>query len=544
MLALHERKQKAFNIEIMNLKPERLRALRPTTSVENFEGSTNNFHPDGLFSIDTFGRIGAEERSRRFSFVDIKVDIIHPFIFELLSKVKGLYPSILLGRAFAKWDESIKDFVQSDELNGETGYDFFMRYFQEIQFEIKGASVRDHRLQVIEKYRKVGVYNKLLILPAGLRDADVDEFGQVTDNEINNYYRTILSIANTIPSNASGPIYNKTRANLQIAFNNLFTLYFDITGGRDKNIQKRLLYRRIHNGTRNVIVAMNSSVRILGEPNNINSNHTHVGLFQAAKGNLPVVCYQLRTTILSHCFETVSHGKAKLINPKTLSSEIIDISSKEFAAWATTEGMERFIDKFMIRENRSKPVTIEGYYAALVYLDDNVFKVFYDIKELPRDLNKDKVKPITWAELLYISMGKRWKESRVFITRYPVTGDGSSYPSIPYVKTTTLTDKRYPLDNNWSPVIDPEECLVEYPRLRDNNSPAWVDTCAPHTSRHEGLGADHDGDMVSGNFAYDNKSIRNINKVMSSRDFYVSSDDKLRNSPIDYVAALTIQNMN
>lgn len=483
--------ENAFNVEIMNLKPDRLRLLRPTTSMDNFEGSTQNFHPDGLFSIETFGRLGSEERSRKFSYIDIKIDILHPFLFRLLSDVKGLYPSIILGRSFAKWDESLKDFVQSDELNGETGYDFFMRYYDKIFLDIKGSSVRDHRLKVIQKYRSIGIYNKILVLPAGLRDADVDELGQVTDNEINNFYRSIISISNTIPQGANGPVYNKSRASLQIVFNNLFDLYFDMVGGKDKGIQKRLLYRRVHNGTRNVIVAMNSTVKKLGDPVNRNSNHTHVGLFQAAKGNLPIAIYHLRKEILGEVFSSVSQGKAKLINPKTLKSEIVDISLKEYSAWATSEGLDKFINKFFIKENRSKPVVIEGRYPALVYLGEESYKIFYDIGELPASLNKADVRPITWAELLYVSVGINWSEkSRVFITRFPITGDGSSYPSIPHVRTTTLSDIRYPLDDNWEIDKDPNKALLEYPRLRESKDISWIDTTAPNTSRHQGLGAD------------------------------------------------------
>ena len=68
--------------------------------------------------------------------------------------------------------------------------------------------------------------------------------------------------------------------------------------GKDKAIQKKLLYRRIHNGTRNVIIAMGTSVKRLGDKNNTNSNHTHVGLFQAAKGLLPVVCYNYQNQLV------------------------------------------------------------------------------------------------------------------------------------------------------------------------------------------------------------------------------------------------------
>jgi hypothetical protein len=53
----------------------------------------------------------------------------------------------------------------------------------------------------------------------------------------------------------------------------------------------------------------------------------------------------------------------------------------------------------------------------------------------------------------------------------------------------------------------------------------------------------HDGDMTSGNFSYDNKSLDNINQVMTTRDFFVTPGGDLRNSPVDYIAELTIQNL-
>jgi hypothetical protein len=143
-----ENKENAFNIELTKLSPNSLALLKKTTSSDNFEGNTQNFHKEGLFSIETFGRLGSEARFKNFSYIDIKIDIIHPFLFELLGKVKGLYTSILMGKSWVKWDSTINDFVQSDELNGETGYDFFMRYWKDLDFKITGEKIRDHRIMV------------------------------------------------------------------------------------------------------------------------------------------------------------------------------------------------------------------------------------------------------------------------------------------------------------------------------------------------------------------------------------------------------------
>ena len=541
---------KAFNITVLNLTPQTLLSMRPVTSLENLEGSTQNFHPDGLYSTEIFGRIGSEVRDKQFSYIDIKIPILHPFIVEMLTKLKGLYLGILLGRSFAKWNEETKDFEQSDELNGKTGYDFFMTYFPKIDFEPKGTKIRDFRKKLINDYRKVGIYTKVLVLPAGLRDAEVDEFGQIAENEINDHYRRILSIANTIPASASGPIYDRSRASLHLAFSGLFNLFADMTFGSDKIIQKRLNYRRIHNGTRNVIVAMDTSVKELGDPSNVNINSTFVGLFQSAKGLLPIVCYHLKNTILGECFKYTSHGKARLINPKTLKSEIIDITAKDVAAWNTTEGMEKFVDDFSVQENRARPVVINSYYVALVYLDAGVYKVFYDIDDLPDGFDKKKVSPITNIELLLLSLEHKWKDYIVSVTRFPITGDGSVYPSVPYIKTTVLSDKRKPLDDNWEVIDNPDTIISEYPRIRDENGQLlesdmvqYFDTMAPHVSRHEGLGADHDGDMTSGNFSYDNTALNSTKNIMTKADFYVTSGGTLRNSPVDFIAELTIKNM-
>ena len=72
-----------FNIKILALTPDRLKAIRPVRALDIFEGSSENFHPDGLFSVEIFGRVGDERRNRRFSYVDIKVPVFHPVVYNI-----------------------------------------------------------------------------------------------------------------------------------------------------------------------------------------------------------------------------------------------------------------------------------------------------------------------------------------------------------------------------------------------------------------------------------------------------------------------------
>lgn len=58
-----------FNVWLLSLTKETLRFLKPTLSQDIFEGSTQIPHPEGLFSIEIYGRMGknpATPRSRTF----------------------------------------------------------------------------------------------------------------------------------------------------------------------------------------------------------------------------------------------------------------------------------------------------------------------------------------------------------------------------------------------------------------------------------------------------------------------------------------------
>ncbi len=123
-----------FNVEILNLDKERLRNIRPVSSTDIMESSgqrlgprellnskdlswdgdnrlSSNFHDDGLFSIAIFGRVGEDDRDKRFSYIDIKTRVFHPLIHKALVKLKGLYKDIMTGKAYAVWDDEEKDLV-------------------------------------------------------------------------------------------------------------------------------------------------------------------------------------------------------------------------------------------------------------------------------------------------------------------------------------------------------------------------------------------------------------------------------------------------
>ena len=99
------------NLTILKPTKELLQTLRPVRVSDIFDGMSTNFHEDGLFSVSTFGRVGSDERDKRFGFIDIKVPVFHPLLYKRLMSLKALYGTIISGKSFARWDPIANDLV-------------------------------------------------------------------------------------------------------------------------------------------------------------------------------------------------------------------------------------------------------------------------------------------------------------------------------------------------------------------------------------------------------------------------------------------------
>lgn len=525
---LSKRVQVAANITIVDLTPERLARLKPVTVLDIFDGISGDFHEHGLFSIQTFGRAGSEERDNTFSYIDIKVEVFHPFIHKNIVALKGLYGGIMSGRAYAVWNDKEKDFEPSDIVNGQTGYFFFMQHWKNIVFKTTSSNQRKSRIVLIDKFKKLGTATctKVLVIPAGLRDVEVEEGGRVKQNEINDLYRPIIQASNAIStsSDLNTPIIDLSRNNVQTGFNNVYLHIRGLLEGKGGFIQSKYGRRHIAYGTRNVITAMDTSADNLEDDNSFSINSTGIGLWQLMKAIEPKVVYYMRRW-LEKIF-SASEGQAYLVNPKTLKQELVNITTKTYDRWQSSTGIGKLIHLFGLDYIRTRAVKIEGYYPALIYVGpDKTFKIFYDIDDLPKDRDKSDVHPITFVEMFYLIGFTEWNKNPIDVTRYPITGDGSIYTSYAYVKTTVTSEVRYMLNSDWE--MDIESKALEFPILQDAK---FVDSLIPHPSRLAGLGGDFDGDTTSANALLSDEAILEAFQHLHTVKAYVRADGTLTNS--------------
>ena len=478
-------KRPPLSFELMHLSPERLRTLKPVTVLDIYTNNTESFHPDGLFSTITFGRVGSKERDERFSFIDIKVTIFHPLYYKELIKLKRLYGEVITGQTFAIFDEKEKDLVAADELTGKTGFSFFLSVWDKIVFKETDSHIRKSRIKFLTKYRPIALTRYILVLPAGLRDMEMGKDGRTTEGEVNAYYRRLIGVSNTAITKGvtDQRLLDTARCTSQAAFNAIYNMYSNLISGKHGFVMGKWASRNLEYGTRSVLTGYTIGNEELGSNNNVGLNHTLVGIYQVMKGIQPVVIHALKTGYLSEVFVDGS-SLAHLVDPKTLKRANVQLDSLTIDKWTTNTGLAKLIDGFEDRSVRAKPIKIKDNYLALIYKGKGSFKIFGDIDELPEGFDKKDVKPITYIEFFYLCNFEKWNDNIGFVTRYPIAGVGSIYPSYVYMKPTENIEKRNELGNDWQPT---GRVANAYPVL---TPPLYIDSMGVSPSRLAGLTAD------------------------------------------------------
>lgn len=482
-----------FNISLLIPTQQQLSMLGQVTSHEIFEGLGGNFHEKGLFSVEIFGRIGSTDRESRFGYIDLGLPVLHPVVYRNILKLKAFYEDIILGKTFALFDKTLKDFIPSNELEGKTGYTFFFDNWKQVEFKSTGSGIRLNRLQLIDKYKNNCTLKQFLVSPAAYREVEIDAYGRTTMDEVNEMYRRLLMQARDVPEyfgpNDDMSIYDRKRVALQNTVLEVYNHYERLLSGKGGFIQSNWASRKVFNGTRNVISSLDTNAADLDMPNRPKFKDVAVGLYQGAVSIKPKTIFSLRNSILSGVFDTLTQS-VELINKKTLKLESVNVSAETIDKWGTPDGLERVINELKVVDQRSRAIEIENHYLALVYLDnDSNFKVFRDITEFPKELNKEFIRPITYSELVYLAGLSIWNTTVGFITRYPIENYNSSIPCRMYMKTTVKGELRYQLGWDWKR-DDTLPIALEYPVFELNKPAQWHDSLSLPPSTLAPLGAD------------------------------------------------------
>ncbi len=505
-----------FNIDILQLTDALVQGIKPVTVLDIFENNSKDFHNDGLFSTEIFGKVGSSDRTRKFSYIQLNASIMHPIIYKIIVDLKGYYEDIMKGKQYAIFDKVNKEFVKSNEIEGKTGFIFFLSHLEELSFQHTQSNRRDLKIVLFEKYKNKCLTDKIVVIPAGYRDFIIDKEGKPTEDEINGIYRKFISKNNLLSKDvlkSNNESLGQIVYSLQETFNELYTYIKNMLDGKNKLILGKWAARRVYNTTRNVASAPVIEVHDLDDESNVKVDQTQIGLYQYIKASLPITIHLLRDKFLSNVF--VGENDIKLINQKTLQSETIPMSNDTIKKWTTDDGLEKLITSFSEEASRNLPVIIDDHYLCLIWEKDNKFSVIFD----PSILKEEDLKyvhPITYSELYYITVAIDSRNRVGFVNRYPVINFGSIYPTYIYLRTTSTAKRMQEV--SYPPVEG--EVLGDYYQYPDITNDRFFDTIGVSPVHLFRLGMDFDGDTGSFMVMFSDQSKEEIDKLLDSPIFY------------------------
>ena len=515
---------KPFNVELIRVDEKDARSMGEVKELTIFDPS-GNFTSTGLFSTEIFGQIGTEIRNTRFGYINLHCEVFHPLIYYAIIKLKSLHDEILAGKTLAYWDDEKKQFVKSNKEGSDTGFEFFMSHYHELTFEKSDSDKRLFLIKLIEQAKEKGtdLMKYHLVLPAGLRDYFVDDSGKPQEDEINTYYRKVLYQCSLIEPNLYAKdkrAFDSVRYSVQSNVYKVFEYLKSLLEGKNKLILGKWVTRKVFNSTRNVLSSAIEDIETADDPNRLKYNDSFVGIRQFLRCTIPKCFYEMKLKFLSNIF-IENTNFSYLIDAKTLKRKQIPNNhiEKDYAKWTTSDGLEKIIADFSNLDIRHNPITLSNnnYYLLLVYKKDDTFKVVYDIDSVPPDIDKSFIRPMTYAEFLYLSVAHLDGLIPAFITRYPITGYGSIYPSYMKIRTTIKTEKLYELEDDFT---TKGKLYGQFPIKGVD----FYNTTSLHNTHLARLGADFDGDTISVIAVLTDEAIEEVNRLLNSKEYYISDD--------------------
>lgn len=523
--------------------------LKEVTSHNIYESGSKKFNKDGLFSEEIFGNITDTKRYITMAYINLRTEILQPSIYDTIIKMKRIYKNIISGKVTAKFDKANNDFVicKEDDPDGGSGYSFFIKNFQLKKINPKDypSLKKQNKMDLLIKYRDDWFTDKLIVMPAGIRDIK-EEGGRISQEDINKIYLTILSLSNSFSNKSTDPIYDSIRFNMQ---EKVYSIYKYIVGLIEKKygwFQRKYALRRITFGTRNVSSAPLTGGESPNDETIIKYDEAGIPLYQALKTVQPHIIYYLKSVIFSSTF-SIDSNKAYLINDKTGALEYVDISLKEIEKFVKYDGLEKIINKFKYADFRNSPISVLGkdgkkYYFSKVYeKSDKKIYIYRTKTELMSYLkiedesliDKEKIRYLTWTELLYIVAYKATNDKYAFITRYPAIEDGSIFPAKIQILTTSPSRQ---IDIVF---FNNEIHFPRYPITGEK----YIDTFAVHVSRLGALGMDFDGDTGSVTSLMSDDANEELEKYNNSLLSIVDDTFNLKTSGDSENAEYTLYNL-
>lgn len=427
--------------------------LLPCTDHISF---SNGYYTDGgIFSERIFGT-DPEVRSRQFAYIDLQETFFHPYIYEVLCKLlPKRFDTCAAGKGAWIIDEtgnlvSVKpDDPRYDENN--TGLRWLINNFDKLSFKESKSLIRSDRMKLLKNFNDDEIFiTKWLVIPVIYRDIDRKDKGKKVP-ELDASYNLVIRYANALRDSTFSFCNDQIRYNLQKELVNIRQYGQSLLEKKTGFFHKAILGKSVDRGSRDVISVPSFKGLKSPKENPIDTLHSGIPLAKCL-----IIGYDFIQRYCTQFFADYFRNVREypIYDLKDGKYEIVgSIRIKDQVERFNNEYIEKRINRFKNSHGtRFELITLTAEDGTEI-----PFHMHGILGPNARNVtNPDTIldRPMTWTDLFYMAAEATIADKYVYITRYPIEGYNSIFPTqclpLSTIKTVPATIngqfyERYPV---------------------------------------------------------------------------------------------------
>lgn len=461
--------------------------LKEVTSSSVYS-STNQYHPNGLFSEEIFGQT-EDERKYRCGYIKLPIHVFNPEIAKTIITRSG---GIIRKLAYAETRCDLVDGVLIENENGKyCGIRDLYHIWDSLNIGKILTTKKDMNIDILIKTPKRLLFiDKLLVLPPAMRPIGMKN-GKVVKSELNSYYRKLLGYK-SVTAHTTASIH-KVDNSIQDTIIDFYTYIHKHVATKYGYFQKNLLAKNSLWTCRNVISAPS-----------YNSSKPEVGLWTTGYPLMSCVS-MFNPFVKFHMKQFLSYDN--LCSFHTNPDEI------------RRDYIENIYDDKMIGDLLTIFMDNPGSRFRILYMDpDNKQPIMFNA--LNTKTNEPMSRPLTLTDVVYLCCYEAIvvPNRHVYTVRYPIGKLLGSMFARVHILSTIRTmqiqfqDREYPT----YPIIDPNMSHMQ-------TSTQFIDVMNIPNSRLRNLGADYDGDTVKSTGLWSDEANEQAERLMRSKIYLMKT---------------------
>ena len=151
------------------------------------------YDEQSLWSETIFGRQNSGDRLKRFGYAKLHTEVINPLLYKLIQTTSPITRNLILSKESYILRKG--EFIKSDK--GKTGIPFLLKNLDNFKFTDICKPDKDKEAKYLDSVKKSIPNDKILIVPAGVRDIFPGS-KKIYTTEINDYYSYLMFLTNQL----------------------------------------------------------------------------------------------------------------------------------------------------------------------------------------------------------------------------------------------------------------------------------------------------------------------------------------------------------